>query len=204
VAIKVKHQMAVFLIVVLSVYSLANLYLYLKGLHAIAGAGYPTKLYTAAFILLASTFVAGKFLEYGFTNVMTDILNIAGGFWMAFMLYAFLMWFVSDILLLVQRPFHLVPVTALPAIKLKLFIIITSVTVIIIIAGFINAVSPVVKRYDIALDKSFNDGRQEVRIVAVSDIHLGSIIRKRSMRHLSEMVKRENADLVLFLGDLIG
>ncbi|MCK7535921.1 MAG: metallophosphoesterase [Marinilabiliales bacterium] len=40
-------------------------------------------------------------------------------------------------------------------------------------------------------------------IVAVSDIHLGSIIRKRSMRHLTEMISDEKPDLVLFLGDLI-
>ncbi|MCI0523051.1 MAG: metallophosphoesterase, partial [Bacteroidales bacterium] len=70
-------------------------------------------------------------------------------------------------------------------------------------AGFINAVTPVLKRYDLTVGKSFSNGAGSMHIVAVSDIHLGSIIRKRSMRHLSEMISNEKPDLVLFLGDII-
>lgn len=195
--------MALFFIVVLTVYSAANLYLYLKGLRALSGAGYSTTAYSVVFLLLASTFIAGKFLEFRYTNVFTDLLNITGGFWMAFMLYGFLLWLLSDIVLLSLKPFHLISAEALPLIRLRLFAGITGATVVLIIAGFINAVSPVVKRYDVSTDKSFSDGYEKVRIVAVSDIHLGSIIRKRSMRQLSEMINEEKPDLVLFLGDLI-
>ncbi|HUW93517.1 MAG TPA: metallophosphoesterase [Bacteroidales bacterium] len=195
--------MAIFLIVVFTVYFFTNFYIYLKGSRALAGAGYPTTIYMVIFLVLASTFIAGKFLEYRFTNVLTDILNIAGGFWMAFMLYGFLMWFLSDILLLVQRPFHLISVTSMPQVKLWLFLVITGVSAILITAGFFSAVSPRVTRYDISTEKSFADRQEGMTIVAVSDIHLGSIIRKRSMRHLSQMIKDEKPDLVLFLGDLI-
>jgi predicted MPP superfamily phosphohydrolase len=198
-----KQQMAIFLTVVLTVYFLANLYLYLKGRRALSGAGIPVTAYTVIFILLASTFVAGKFLEHTFTNIFSDILNVIGGFWMAFMLYGFLLWLTADILLLLQKPFHLVPDAALPRLRLWLFIGVTSVTALLIIVGFINAITPVTKRYDITLDKRFTDGSDHMHIVAVSDIHLGSIIRKRSMRHLSAMIAEEKPDLVLFLGDLI-
>jgi predicted MPP superfamily phosphohydrolase len=61
----------------------------------------------------------------------------------------------------------------------------------------------VTSKYVIETDKKFAAGSEPLRIVAVSDIHLGSVIRKRSMRHLSEMITRENPDLVLFLGDII-
>jgi predicted MPP superfamily phosphohydrolase len=91
----------------------------------------------------------------------------------------------------------------MPKLRLWLFAGITITTVLLIVVGFINAVNPVVKRYDLSVDKSFSDGYGPMRIVAVSDIHLGSVIRKRSMRHLSEMIKDEKPDLVLFLGDLI-
>ena len=195
--------MAIFLTVVLTVYVLANLYLYLKGRRALAGAGLPVSAYTVIFLLLASAFVAGKILEHSYTNIFSDILNVIGGFWMAFMLYGFLLWLTADILLLLQKPFHLIPPAALPKLRLWLFIGVTSVTALLIIVGFINAVSPVIKSYDITVDKHFTDGSDQMRIVAVSDIHLGSIIRKRSMRHLSSMIAEEKPDLVLFLGDLI-
>jgi len=195
--------MAIFFIIVFTVYFLINLYLFMKGYHALAGAGYRTRIYTVVFLVLASTFIAGKFLEYGFTNVFTDILNVIGGFWMAFMLYGFLILLIADIFLLVQKPFHLVPDVSMPRLRFWIFTGSSVITLILIVVGFITAVSPVARRYDLTFSRSFRDGNDQMRIVAVSDIHLGSVIRKRSMRHLSEMIRNEKPDLVLFLGDLI-
>jgi predicted MPP superfamily phosphohydrolase len=203
VALNRKQQMAIFLTVVLTVYILTNLYLYLKGRRALAGAGYQTTWFTVVFVVLASTFVAGKFLENTFTNIFADILNVIGGFWMAFMLYGFLIWLTADILLLLQKPFHLIPAETLPRLRLWLFAGVTTATLALIIIGFIIAISPITSRYDLAIDKHFTDGSDSMKIVAVSDIHLGSIIRKRSMRHLSRMISQEEPDIVLFLGDLL-
>lgn len=195
--------MAIFLLIVFTIYFLVNFYLFFKGYRALSGAGYSVKLYTLVFLLLAATFIAGKFLEHRYSNIFTDVLNVVGGFWMGFMLYGFLFWFAADIILLLGSPFKLISAAAIPRVRLWLFEGITVTTLLIIIAGFINAVSPVVKRYDITVEKRFSDGAGPMRIVAVSDIHLGSVIRKRSMRHLSEMIREEKPDLVLFLGDII-
>jgi predicted MPP superfamily phosphohydrolase len=203
VALNRKQQMAIFFIIVFTVYFLTNFYLWFKGRRALSGEGFSTTWFTVVFLVLASTFIAGKFLEHSYTNLLSDILNVIGGFWMAFMLYGFLIWLTADILLLIQKPFHLIPEAAIPRLRLWLFAGITIATVLLIVIGFINAVSPVTKRYDLTVDKSFGDGSDTMSIVAVSDIHLGSIIRKRSMRHLSEMIAKEKPDLVLFLGDLI-
>ena len=180
-----KQQMAIFLSVVLTVYILTNFYLWFKGRRALSGAGINPGLYNAVFIALASAFVIGKFLENSYTSVFTDIVNVIGGFWMAFMLYGTLAWLTADILLLLQKPFNLIGPDVIPKVRLWIFAGITSVTLLLIIIGFINAVSPVTKRYTIEVSKKYENGHEPMRIVAVSDIHLGSIIRKRSMRHLS-------------------
>jgi len=198
-----RQQMAIFLAVALTVYILTNLYLWLKGRRALSGAGIDTTWYSVIFIALASTFVLGRFLEHTFTNVFTDILNVIGGFWMGFMLYGFLAWLAADILLLLQKPFHLIPAETIPKLRLWIFFVVTAGIILLIITGFVNAVSPVTRKYDIRTDKTFASGDNPMKIVAVSDIHLGSIIRKRSMNHLSEMISSENPDMVLFLGDLI-
>jgi len=195
--------MAIFLTVVLTVYILVNLWLWFKGRRALSGAGINTAWYSAIFIALASTFMIGKFLEHSYSNLFTDIVNVIGGFWMGFMLYGFLAWLTADILLLLQKPFHLVPAAVIPKLRLWIFAGITSGTVLLIIIGFFNAISPVTKRYTIEAAKNFSSDSEPLKIVAVSDIHLGSIIRKRSMRHLSEMISDEKPDLVLFLGDLL-
>ncbi len=198
-----KQLMAIFITVVLTVYILTNLFLWFKGRRALSGAGISTGWYSIVFTALASTFIIGKFLENSHTSVFTDIMNLIGGFWMGFMLYGFMAWLAADILLLIQKPFHLVSPELLPKLRLWLFAGITSATTLLIIVGFINAVSPVTKRYTIDVGKNFQNGHEPLHIVAVSDIHLGSIIRKRSMRHLSEMISEEKPDLVLFLGDLL-
>ena len=195
--------MAIFLTVVLTVYILVNLWLWFKGRRALSGAGINTAWYSAIFVALASTFVIGKFLEHSYTNLLTDIMNVIGGFWMGFMLYGFLAWLAADILLLLQKPFHLVPAEVMPKLRLWIFAGITSGTVLLIIIGFFNAISPVTRRYSVEVSKNFITCTEPMKIVAVSDIHLGSIIRKRSMRHLSEMISEEKPDLVLFLGDLL-
>lgn len=195
--------MAIFFIIVFTVYFLTNFYLWFKGRRALSGAGFSTTLYTVVFIVLASTFIAGKILEYRHTSLLSDILNVIGGFWMGFMLYGFLLWLTADILFLIQKPFHLIPDAALPKVRLWLFSGITVATVLLIVTGFINAISPVTKHYSLDIDKKFASGHDSIHFVAVSDTHLGSIIRKRSMKHLSEMITREEPEMVLFLGDLI-
>ncbi len=150
--------MAIFLTVVLTVYILVNLYLWLKGRKALSGAGLSTSWYTAIFVALASTFVLGKFLEHSWTNLLTDILNVTGGFWMGFMLYGFLAWLAADILLLLQKPFHLVPVEALPKLRLWIFTGITSGVVLLIIIGFFNTISPRTKNMTCRLQRSLSPG----------------------------------------------
>jgi predicted MPP superfamily phosphohydrolase len=149
-----------------------------------------------------ATFIAGKFLERNHSSILTDILNIIGGFWMAFMLYAFLLLLLSDVFLLINRFIHFIPSGNILLFKRWTFMMSIAVTLLIIIVGFIIAITPIVRRYDISIDKPVT-GADEFRIAAVSDIHLGSIIRKRSMNVLSNMLRELEPDLTLFLGDII-
>jgi len=194
--------MAIFLTIVLVIYSLINIYIFLKGYHAIPDTRSFRTLYFIVFIVLASTFVAGKILEARHSTVLSDILNIIGGFWMAFMLYGFLFLLLSDILLLALRITGSVGNEKIILFRKWSFIATVAISVVLITAGFINAIIPVITKYDIAINKSADEIKY-LRIAAVSDIHLGSVIRKRSMNKLSGMLKTMEPDLVLLLGDIV-
>ncbi len=73
---------------------------------------------------------------------------------------------------------------------------------ILITGGFINAVIPVIKKYNITINKPAGEIKN-LRIAAVSDIHLGSIIRKRSIKKLSGMLEEIKPDVVFLLGDIV-
>jgi predicted MPP superfamily phosphohydrolase len=82
------------------------------------------------------------------------------------------------------------------------FIITVFISVILITGGFINAIIPSIKEYNISIDKPAGEIRN-MKVAAISDIHLGSIIRKRSIKKLSVMLDKMKPDVVFLLGDIV-
>ncbi|NLN29864.1 MAG: metallophosphoesterase [Bacteroidales bacterium] len=193
-------QFHIFFTLVFIIYSIGNLYIFFKGYSFVPRAGRVT--YTIIFIPLAAAFIAAKFLEIKYSTVFSDILNITGGFWIAFLFYGFIFFFLSDILFLLFRLTGILQAENIPLYRKWAFILTLSFSSLLILGGFINAVSPVIKKYELSVPKQ-TDGISTMRIAAVSDIHLGSIIRKRSIRKLSAILKEINPDVVFLLGDII-
>lgn len=196
------YQFVIFFTIVFAIYSFANIYIYFKGYGAIQGFQRNKLLYFSVFLLLSSFFIAGKILESRHSTVFSDILNILGGFWLAFMLYGFLFLFLSDIISILLRLTGILNSSNIPAFKKWAYTGTLAISFLLIAVGFVNALLPRVTEYNIAIDKPAGDVR-ELRIAAVSDIHLGSIIRKRSMKKLSEILKKTEPDVVFLLGDIV-
>mgnify|MGYP001447834962 CR=1 FL=1 len=68
--------------------------------------------------------------------------------------------------------------------------------------GLWNARSPVVRTYDLKVDKPAGPIR-ELRVVLVSDLHLGSIVGNRHLDRLLAFTDRLQPDLILLAGDVI-
>ncbi|MEI6048578.1 MAG: metallophosphoesterase [Bacteroidota bacterium] len=194
--------MIIFFLIVLTIYSLLNIYIFFKGYNAIPCLQNYRLIYSITFFLLAVIFIAAKILESKHSSVISDILNIIGGFWLAFMLYGFLFFLISDILLLTLRITGIIGKENIFLFREWSFFITLTLSSLLITVGFISALIPVVKKYDITINKPAG-GIKSLRIAAVSDIHLGSIIRKRSIKKLSGMLKEMNPGIVLLLGDIV-
>jgi predicted MPP superfamily phosphohydrolase len=196
------YQFIIFFSIVLAIYSLANIYIYFKGYNSIQLFHNYRLWYLIIFIVLSSSFVFAKIFEARHSTVFTDILNIIGGFWMAFMLYGFLFLFISDIISLILRVAGIINSGNILTFRKWSFIITVVISFFLITGGFINALIPRVKTYNIAINKKAGE-LKDFRIAAVSDIHLGSIIRKRSIKKLSGILGQLKPDLVLLLGDIV-
>ncbi len=197
-----KYRMITFFTIVFIVYFSANIWLFYKGFSGIPELRKYKIIYFVTFGLLSLSFIAGKVLESRHSSVLSDILNITGGFWLGFLLYAVLLTVLADITLLIIRLSGLLEPEKVAAVKRLSYILSAGVAVVLIIAGFINAISPVVRNYNINVGKDAGEV-SNIRIAAVSDIHLGSVIRKRSMRILSEILEREKPDVIFLLGDIV-
>jgi uncharacterized protein len=197
-----RSQMLIFFLIVLTIYSLVNIYIYFKGYNAIPVLKEKRLLYASIFFVLAAIFIVAKILETRHSSIITDALNIVGGFWLAFMLYGFLFFLLSDIVLLILKTPGLIEPHSIPVYRKWALIITATASALLITGGFINALIPVTRQYDITINKSAGDVKS-IRIAAVSDIHIGSIIRKRSLKKLSSILDKLHPDLVLLLGDIV-
>lgn len=62
--------------------------------------------------------------------------------------------------------------------------------------------NPVVTKQEININKKAGD-TSSMRIVAISDLHLGYLIDKRYAKKYVDLINEQNPDLVLFVGDII-
>ncbi|MCQ4087468.1 metallophosphoesterase [Saccharibacillus sp. JS10] len=69
--------------------------------------------------------------------------------------------------------------------------------------GMYSAYSPVIKTYDVAIDKPSLDGRKSMKIVMAADLHFGSLSGPTHAKRLVKLVNEQKPDLVLFPGDLV-
>ena len=195
-------QMAFFIIIFLSIFCLSNVYLYFKVYNAFDVFHEHRLIYTITFVALASLFLISKFLEVKFSSVVTDTLNVVGGFWLPFMLYGILLFLLSDLAFLVLKIADSINVESIVIYRKWSAIAVIAISFLLIVGGFLNAVIPVVKEYNITIKKSAGETKT-LKIAAASDIHLGSSIRKRSLKKLSSILREEKPDLILLLGDIL-
>ncbi|WP_460278632.1 metallophosphoesterase [Clostridium sp. CTA-5] len=118
---------------------------------------------------------------------------------MAISIYLLILFFITDIFLIINKKFNF-----FPNIKDKslLFSLIFCILIIALVAiGSFNANNSYVKNYDIKIDKDFKE--EKLNIVLISDIHLGDIIGNSRLQNMVSEINNLNPDIVLISGDLI-
>jgi len=200
-----KVAFIVFASIVLSVYFIGNVYIYVRGHQLLEFLGTRRWLYSLIFWTLALSFVATQLLRItGMSGALFDVAFIVGSFWVAVMLYGFITAFSVDIIRFVLwiSNFRLdIKYTNYLMIKGVVFGLFCVAVTIILIFGYNNAKNPKPTHLTIPVYK--NAGRlSELRIVMISDIHLGHIYRKNDLARIVDAINAQNPDIVLMAGDI--
>jgi predicted MPP superfamily phosphohydrolase len=188
-----------------TVYGLINYYLFLRGWQSIPPGSPVRTVYLIAFLFFSLAFIAGRFLERAWLSPVSEAFVWIGSFWLAAMLYFFLIVVFLDLLRLAN---HIVPF--FPAALTEQYatfkqLILASVVFIVscvLAAGHINASIPRVHELSIRIAKPVN-GMDSMTVVSASDIHLGSIIGREKFDGIVRKINALNPDLVLIPGDLV-
>jgi uncharacterized protein len=199
------YQLIIFLAIVLLVYTLVNLYIFNRGLQSFSQNGVLKTSYKVLFIFLVLSYIFARFLERAYPSVMADVLMWIGSFWLAAMFYFFLIAVLFDFVRLINHflPFYPKFILANYAlVKQYLLYSVVAFVTIVMVAGYINASNPRIKTINLYIHKKAN-GLKELNIVAVSDIHLGTIICNGKFEKIVHKMNALKPDIILLVGDVI-
>ncbi len=194
--------MKTFFLIVSSVLLLVNTYIFIRGWQAMPSGFIYKLIYTIVFIPVSLLFLvamAGRdTLSLGFLKIIYAI----GTTWLACMLYFTLIFLVTDIIGLLNRWMHFLPENITLNFRQIQVYGASVLVVILLIVGYYRFSHPSTNVYDIKINKKAGE-RKELRIVGLSDIHLGLLIDKSRFNKYVDKVNALNPDIILIAGDLI-
>ncbi len=199
------YAFLVFLSIILTIHFLVNYYIYHRGIQWTSALPGLKTGFRVLMLLLVISYPLGRFLERIWYSPVSNTLHWIGAFWFAGMLYFTLLIFSADIIRILNYVFHFLPEKGSESyIVLKKWsgIGIAATGLLIILGGFINAWTPKIQEYNLKVNKQVN-GPKQLRIVAASDIHLGTIIGPRKTQKLVKTINNLNPDIILFAGDVV-
>ena len=181
---------------------MANYFVFIHVLPAVPEKPLARVIFTLLILMLSLSFLTGRLLERKYTSGIVYTVTKVGAFWLAATLYLFLFFLVTDLLNFIAGTIF--PDSGFPThyIKVLEILFILLITGILLLGGYLNAIHPQIRTLNISIPKLKAKG-EKMRIAAVSDIHLGSIVGERRLAKMVKIINSMNPDLVLFLGDML-
>ena len=185
--------MPIFFIILITVYLGGNTYIFDRGMQALSGLPCGIKISLGVLFWLATLSIVGTMLTRNIKMpvFLSHTMYEVGTGWLIFTLYMVLFLLAFDLLRLCRVPFNYG------------FILSLIFTVVLLGYGYYNYRHPKTNTINIALDKPLAGDAKPVKIVAVSDLHLGNGTGKTALKRYVKMINEQNPDLILIAGDLI-
>ena len=200
-----RTSLYLFLTVFLTGYGLVNVYIFIRGWPTTAWmrpVWRKTVLLLFGFSVLS--YPLGRFLSRLVPLPGVDGLVLIGSFYLAVMIYLFLVLLFLDSLRLIR---HLSP----PVLKKHFqpsgiaprtpFLMVIGIVLITVSLGHWNALHPRIRNLNVDLPQSAG-ARRPLSVVMASDLHLGRIIRNSRLEKIVALINGLKPDLVLLAGDL--
>lgn len=196
--------MILFFLIFFGLHSLVNFYIGLRGFQALEATPQLRIWFVLFMVLMVVAYPIGRMWEKSWYHPLPITLHWVGAFWFAVMLYATLALFVIDLARVANHFWSFFHTLHQNYILLKGYTFLGVSILILAVIGFghYNAWHPRTTKMDIVIKKSVPTIRT-LRVVAVSDVHLGTIIGPRKTEKLVRSINALKPDLVLFAGDVV-
>ena len=145
-------------------------------------------------VLLWATFFIGRLFHHSGTGTLAATIELFGMIWMGILFLLFIPLLTMDIITVFG---FLVPRLA-PSLRGWALLIGAVLSAIALVQGLRP---PVVQSYEVRLP-GLSDEMDGKVLVALADLHLGSLIGKRWLAARVDQIREEQPDLIVLLGDL--
>lgn len=188
-----------FFIVILLLWLLLVAYTFIRGNQAFLSVPAVRWVYLALMTISFLSFFAGFFLNEFLSPMLGKTISFIGYSFLILSIYLFFSFLMIDIVRLLNHFLHFIPDEAKFRTWSGIFIFGAIIGVMII--GNVRFNNPKVVNIDIQSSRPTQN--KEVKIVALSDIHLGTSIDKKRLKKYVDLVNSQHPDMVLIGGDLI-
>ncbi|MHA6483120.1 metallophosphoesterase [Paenibacillus sp. strain BS8-2] len=155
-------------------------------------------IYGAVVAVIAFAYILGRLGKSSPLRFFADPIKLIGSYWFALLEYGLLLLPIANLLALIlklsgaSKDIYLLGVGGVTATLLLLILVI----------GSRNAWSPVIRRYDVEIEKHAGS-RRKLTIAVASDLHLGTVIGHRHLNRLAAKVNEIKPDIILIPGDVL-
>lgn len=179
-------------ILIFPLYLGVNAYVFSKGMHAFSQLPAVPGVIVAILFWICALGIGAMFLfrNVTFSPVAGLLIQYIATGWLVFIFYITILLLFLDLLKL----FHVYPPYG--------FQVVLVITVATLLYGYYRYKHPETEVINIVINKSLTTD-QQVKVVGISDIHLGYATNKQQLRKYVEMVMAEQPDLIIIGGDLI-
>ncbi len=192
--------MAIFLLSFLFLYGGIHLYLFTR-MDSIFHFSTGNKiLIICLLIILIFAPLLVRIAENRHLESLARTLAYAGYLWMAFI---FLFFCLSVIFDAARFAFKLFPsgVFAIPLVSIA-FGLAVFLSFVFVAYGFVDAQQIRIKKLEIAISQNLPNGGK-IRIVQISDVHVGLIIKEKRLQALVDKIEEAKPDILISTGDLL-
>jgi predicted MPP superfamily phosphohydrolase len=192
--------MKLFFIVVFLIYTAVNAYIFCKTWKVIPKIRGVKVLFSVCYFFFYSAFVIAMLGRNTFPLDIQKFLYFPGTCWLGAMLYLFIFFLLTDLIYGLGRLFRLFK-------KSNSFWKIQTlsgyvIVFVLIIYGYYNFTHPKISEQEIVIHKKAGNYK-ELKIVGLSDLHLGINIDKNYLKHFVQLVNAQNPDMIIIAGDIV-
>lgn len=140
-----------------------------------------------------------RIAEKNHLELLARIIAYTGYLWMAFIFIFFCLSVTFDIVRLILKLF---PVHANFSLINAAFGLAVFLSFIFVIYGYVDAQIIRTKKLQVAVPQALPNGGK-IRIVQMSDVHVGLIVREKRLQTLIDKIKEAKPDILISTGDLL-